>query len=134
MDIIELAREIGRKIQQDERYLSLKIAQQNSDEDAALQELIEEFNLKRLSINNEASKPDRDDDKIQRLNAELRAMYADIMKNENMIAYNEAEKEMETLIKRVNAIITQSAAGEDPETTDYQESCGGSCSSCSGCH
>ena len=45
-----------------------------------------------------------------------------------------AKQEMDTLLKRVNAIIMQSAEGEDPETTDYVESCGGDCGSCGGCH
>ena len=40
MDIIELAREIGKKIQSDDMYLKLKIAKQNSDEDKKLQDLI----------------------------------------------------------------------------------------------
>ncbi len=134
MDIIELAREIGRKIQSDDMYLKLKIAKQNSDEDKELQDLIGEFNLKRMAINNEATKDERDEKKIQELNIELREIYSKVMKNENMAAYNIAKQEMDSVLKRVTAIIMQSAEGEDPETTDYEESCTGSCSSCSGCH
>lgn len=134
MDIIELAREIGRKIQSDDMYLKLKIAKQNSDEDKELQDLIGEFNLKRMAINNEATKDERDEKKIQELNIELRELYSKVMKNENMAAYNIAKQEMDSVLKRVTAIIMQSAEGEDPETTDYEESCTGSCSSCSGCH
>ncbi len=134
MDIIELAREIGKKIQSDDMYLKLKIAKQNSDEDKKLQDLIGEFNLKRIAINNEATKDERDEKKLQELNEELRELYSTIMKNENMIAYNIAKQEMDSVLKRVTAIIMQSAEGEDPETTDYEESCTGSCSSCGGCH
>ena len=134
MDVIELAREIGRKVQADDRYLKLKIAQQKSDEDKALQDLIGEFNLKRMAINNEANKPERDDEKLQKLNGELREVYSLIMKNENMAAYNIAKQELDSLIKRISAIIMQSAEGQDPETTDYEESCAGNCQSCGGCH
>lgn len=134
MDIIELAREIGRKIQSDDIYLKLKVAKQNSDEDKYLQDLIGEFNLKRIAINNETAKENRDNKKIQELNTELREVYSKIMKNENMAAYNIAKQEMDSVLKRVTAIIMQSAEGEDPETTDYEEPCTGSCSSCSGCH
>ena len=134
MDIIELAREIGKKIQSDDMYLKLKIAKQNSDEDKKLQDLIGEFILKRIAINNEATKDERDEKKLQELNEELRELYSTIMKNENMIAYNIAKQEMDSVLKRVTAIIMQSAEGEDPETTDYEESCTGSCSSCGGCH
>ncbi|MGN0550406.1 MAG: YlbF family regulator [Acutalibacteraceae bacterium] len=134
MDIIELAREIGRAIQKEDCYVQLKLAQQQSDEDEVLQGLIGEFNLKRMAINNEATKADRDDEKLQALNAEMREVYSKIMQNENMILYNEKKQEMDTLLQRVLAIITQSADGEDPNTTDYTPSCGGSCSTCGGCH
>lgn len=135
MDIIEMARELGKEIQKDPRYLALQIARQNSDADEKLQSLIGEFNLKRMAINNEASKPDRDDEKLQALNGELRHAYAEIMKNENMTAYNQAKEGLDELMQRVNAIISLSAEGEDPETADYvPQSCGGDCSGCSGCH
>lgn len=50
MDVIELARELGKAIQQDERFLAMQIARQNSDNDDELQQLIGEFNLKRMAI------------------------------------------------------------------------------------
>mgnify|MGYP000745950330 FL=1 len=59
MDMIELAREIGRELQKDESYLNMQLARQASDEDQALQDAIGEFNLKRMAINNEAQKEDR---------------------------------------------------------------------------
>jgi cell fate (sporulation/competence/biofilm development) regulator YlbF (YheA/YmcA/DUF963 family) len=136
MDIISLAREIGKELQKDERYLNMQVAKQNSDGDQQLQDLIGEFNLKRMAINNETQKEPQDQDKMQALNQELRAVYAQIMQNPNMTAYNSAKDEMDALLKRVSAIIGQSADGEDPETTDLEEgsSCGGDCGSCGGCH
>ncbi len=134
MEIIKLAREIGKQIQKDDKYLKLQIAKQNSDEDKELQNLIGEFNLKRMAINNEATKEERDENKLKELNSDLRKTYSKIMENENMISYNTAKQELDSVLKRVNAIIMQSAEGQDPETTDYEESCSGSCSSCSGCH
>lgn len=135
MDMIQLARELGKAIQQDERYLRLQKAKQESDNDQKLQELIGEFNLKRMAINNEATKDDRSEEKLQQLNTELRHVYAEIMKNDNMTAYNEAREALDAVMKRINAIIALSAEGEDPETADLDESsCSGSCSSCAGCH
>ena len=135
MDIIGLAREIGKELQKDDRYLSLQLAKQNSDDDQQLQNLIGEFNLKRMAINNEAQKEEQDQEKMQALNQELRSVYAQIMQNQNMTAYNSAKEELDALLKRVSAIIGQSADGEDPETTDLEESsCGGDCGSCGGCH
>lgn len=135
MDIITMAREMGKEIQKDDRYLNWQIARQNSDNDEELQNLIGEFNLKRMAINNEVSKEDRNEENVKKLNDELRHVYAQIMQNPNMTAYNEAKNQIDALLQRISAIITQSAEGEDPETADYQEhSCGGECSSCGGCH
>lgn len=135
MDIITLTRQLGKAIQEDERYLELQVARQNSDADIDLQNAIGEFNLKRMAINNEATKEPRDEEKLQQLNAQLREVYAQIVQNPNMIAYNHAKESMDALLKRVNAILTLSADGEDPETADLQESsCGGSCAGCAGCH
>lgn len=135
MDIIELTRELGKKIQEDERYLKLKIASQNNDADKDLQELIGEFNLKRININNEVSKPERDENKINELNNELKICYQKIMGNENMVNYNSAKTDFDMLIKRINTIIMGCANGEDPLTVDVVESsCYGDCSSCAGCN
>ena len=132
MDIIEKARELGRLIQEEESYKKLQDAQKNADADMELQRLIGEFNLKRMSINNEASKKERDQEKLSRLNTEMREAYSQIMSNENMIAYNDAKAAFDVVANRVLAIVQQSAEGA--ETADYsQSSCSGSCATCGGC-
>ena len=133
MDVITLARELGRAIQQEERYKKLHEVQAQADADAELQALIGEFNLKRMNINQEASKKDRDQDKLTTLNKEMREVYSKIMSNENMIAYNEAKEAFDKVANRVQAIVQQSIEGTDPEVADYTESCSGSCSTCGGC-
>lgn len=133
MDIIKMARDIGKEIQQQEEFIKFQMAKEKSDKDEALQNMISEFNLKRIAINNEATKENRNDEKLQQLNSELREVYSSIMSNENMTAYNDAQKDINKLTQRIVAIITQSAEGADPETADYSESCGGSCGSCAGC-
>lgn len=134
MDIITKARELGKLLQQEESYIKLQEAQKNADADQELQDLIGEFNLKRMAINNEASKAEQDHEKLQALNQEMRAVYAKIMQNDNMMAYNQAKDAFDHIFNRVSAIITNSASGDDPETTDLAEICTGSCSTCGGCH
>lgn len=134
MDIIEKARELGKLIQQEESYIALQKAQADADADMELQNLIGDFNMKRMSINNEASKKDKDSDKLTLLNSQMREDYSKIMSNKNMIAYNEAKDAFDMVANRVLAIVQQSAEGADPETADYStSSCSGSCSTCGGC-
>lgn len=135
MDIIALTREIGKEIQKDERYLKMRVALQAADEDGELQDLIGQYNLKRMSLQNEMQNQERDEDKVKTFQQELNSLYVSVMKNPQMSAYNEAKKDFELLMRRVNAILSQSAEGGDPETADYSESsCGGNCGSCAGCH
>ena len=134
MDIIEKARELGRLSQEEDSYKKLQDAQKNADADMELQRLIGEFNLKRMSINNEASKKERDQEKLSKLNTEMREAYSQIMSNENMIAYNDAKAAFDVVANRVLAIVQQSAEGAAPEPADYsQSSCSGRCASCGSC-
>lgn len=79
-------------------------------------------------------KKERDQEKLSKLNTEMREAYSQIMSNENMIAYNDAKAAFDVVANRVLAIVQQSAEGADPETADYsQSSCSGSCATCGGC-
>ena len=51
MEILTLARELGHAVQQSEEYIDFRIKEQNVECDAELQKEIEEFNLKKVSIN-----------------------------------------------------------------------------------
>ena len=134
MDITELARQLGKAIQQDESYIKMRLAEQTSENDMELQKLIDSYNVTRIEIDDEATNEKRDMAKLRELNAKLRAAYAEIMQNENMTAYTGAKQEFQTKLQRVLAIIQNSAQGQDPETTDYVPGCSGDCSGCSGCH
>ena len=132
MDVIALSRQLGKALQQQEAYINWQNAQHVADADAELQRLIGEFNLKRMIINDEAGKKDRDQEKLTQANKEMREVYSQIMSNSNMIAYNDAKSAFDAVLNRITAIIQQSAQGADPETADISD-CTGSCSTCGGC-
>lgn len=133
MDIIEFSRELGRKIQQEESYVALQEANKAVEADEALQALIGEFNLNKLNLNEKLTAAERDEEAIKELNTKMRTLYADIMVNPSMIKLNEAKNAFDSVMNRVFAIVSNSANGEDPNTTDYH-ACTGSCESCGGCH
>ena len=126
MDIMKLTRELGRALQQDQTYINMSVAEQQCNEDEALQNAIGEFNLKRMAISNEAQKEERDDETLRRLNDEFRAVYQKIMENEHMLRYNDAKNEFDALLQQMTGILSLCAEGEDPATCDA--------SSCGGCH
>ena len=133
-DVIAIARQLGHAIQETNEYNTILNAKNAADADEGLQSLITEFNIKRVAINAEACKSDRDEETLRKLNEEMRNAYSDIMNNENMKAYNDAKQAFDKVLQRVLAIVQQSADGEDPDTTDFSEDCTHDCSTCGGCH
>lgn len=135
MNVIEMSRELGKLIQQDERYTAYHKAREINDNDEALQKLIGEFNMKRVALNTEMSKENKDTDKLAELDGAIKSLYKEIMDNENMKAFNDAKTGMDKMLSQVNTIITMSANGENPNTCSIDaSSCSGSCSTCGGCH
>ena len=118
----------------DERYIKYNVAKENADNDETLQQLIQEFNMSRVQLNTEMSKDDKDGDKLQELDKKIKDVYSQIISNENMATFNEAQDVMNAVMSAINMIITASANGEDPETCSTTQSCSGSCSTCGGCH
>ncbi|MBP0979038.1 MAG: YlbF family regulator [Oscillospiraceae bacterium] len=137
MDIIKMARDLGSEIQKQEIYLDMIRNQAKNDEDQGLQELIGEFNLKRMALNSQMSKEEteKDKDKIDNLDKEVRDLYQKIMNNNNMINYNKSRQALTALMADINKILSAAVTGQDPQTVSLEETgCSGSCSSCGGCH
>ena len=131
MDCIDLFKRAAMALQTDPRYLALDQARKANDKDEELQNLIGEFNLARMDLNNEISKSERSDERIAELNTKVNDLYGKIMADEGMTAYNEAKRDCENL----DAIINTAMNGGDPMTVqEPSESCTGSCSTCGGCH
>lgn len=135
MTTIEAARKLGAAMQADEAYIKYAEAIKNNDNNEELQVKISEFNIKRMNLDNEISKDEseRNEEKIQTMNTELRAIYDEIMAHPDMVAFNEAKAGMDKLLQDVNSIIMMCAQGADPETCEIS-ACTGSCSTCGGCH
>ena len=122
-------------MQTDPRYLALDQARKANDKDEELQNLIGEFNLKRLDLNNESAKPEPDTAHVAELNQQVNDLYTQIMSSEGMVRYNTAKKECEAMVSHIDAIINTAMNGGDPMTVqEPSASCTGSCSTCGGCH
>ncbi len=129
MDVIAMARELGAALQQSDEYTAYNVAKNAADGDEVLQEMIGEFNLKKLSLSTEVQKEEKDQKKLAALNEEVRSLYGRIMAHPTMAAYNTTKEELDRLLNFIQQIIVYSANGEDPATIEEETSCG-----CSGCH
>lgn len=134
MDAIMKARELGKAIQADERYLKYREARELNDGDEILQEKIGSFNLTRQNLQLEMSKSEaeKNSEKIAELNKKMQSEYGEIMGNVNMANFTVAKSALDQMINEINQIISMCCAGEDPDTCS-PSNCGGSCATCGGC-
>ena len=135
-DLLEMAKQLGRELQKDERYLAFRKASEENDNDTALQNLIAQFNQKWLDLGNAEDAPEQDEDRVKALGEEVRALYSQIMANDAMRKYQAVRAEFEQLLDGINRVIAYSAAGQDPDSFDptAAAACSGDCSACGGCH
>ena len=115
MDCIDLFKRAAVALQTDPRYLALDQARKANDNDENLQNLIGEFNLARMDLNNEIGKSERDDARITELNEKVNNLYGQIMGDEGMTAYNEAKRECENLVNYIDAIINTARERRRPD-------------------
>lgn len=138
MNVIELTRQLGAAIQQDERYLAFAKAKEANEKDEALNALMGEIQMIQMNYQMEASKEEPDSAKMQEFEAEFNAKYEAFMANENMQKYDEARAQVDSMMNYIMQILGLCVNGADPATCEpeqqYEHSCDGSCSSCSGCH
>ena len=134
MDIIEMTRELGRALQNDDRYIAYNLAKQVNDEDKELNNDVERFSELRNELTKAMSAEDKDTDLIKQLDEDIKSTYQKVMSNKNMIVFQGAQKALEDLVTSMNQIITMCANGEDPDTCQPSTGCTGSCSTCGGCH
>ena len=135
MNVIELTRQLGKAIQEDERYKKYEEAAKFNDTDTEIQNSIGRFNQLRSELGVEMRKPAKDADRLTSLDSEIKELYDEIMAMPKMVAFNEAKADIDALMKSVYYILQQAANGEDPETCPAQapSGCSGSCASCGGC-
>lgn len=136
MEIIQMARALGKAIQESAEYQVLENAKKANDNDKELNDKIGEFNLVKMEIQTLMAQDNADQEKITAKNKELRELYDSIMENTNMMTFNKASQAMNTMMNHINNILIAAVNGEDPETCELepQTGCSGSCGSCSGCH
>lgn len=133
-EIIKVARELGKLIQKDERFVKYMEAQRKNDADEELQKSIGEFNLKKLALNEELAKDTKDNEKIAAIDKEIRELYEQIMSTEAMTEYSAASDAYKKLTSQIEMILAYSMQGEDPDAIDLEATCSGSCATCGGCH
>ena len=106
MDIIQLTRELGKALQQDQRYISYSAAKKANDDDEGLQKKISEFHSVQME-SRALSQAGGDRDEIQKLNTRLTALYNEITANPNMIAFDISDSVAEMAEEKLQYVVNE---------------------------
>ncbi|MBE6795074.1 MAG: YlbF family regulator [Ruminococcaceae bacterium] len=135
MKVIELTRQLGAAIQEDERYKAYEEARKANEADTALNDLIGKINLTQLNYQQEAAKGEEaDGDKMEGYAKEFEELYREIMLNGNMVKFEAAKTAVDDMMNEIMGILACCVDGQDPATCTPEHHCNGSCDSCGGCH
>ena len=129
-DLTKLAHELGEAIEASEEFKKYNEAKALQETDSELQMFIGEYNLRRMQLMTELQK-DQAEQKEEDLNSmrdQMNAAYDKVIAHPIMKQFSEASEALQEMVNGVYQIINFHVTGEEPH------SCGGNCSSCSGCH
>ncbi len=127
-EIIEKAKELGALLQSSEQIMKYNAAKAAYDQDEAVQKLVQEFNLHRMTMMSLSDAEEQEPERIAEIEERIKGVYEKIMANEKMIAMQEAAKAVKELMGQVNGVISFYVTGEEPT------GCTHDCSTCGGCH
>lgn len=135
MDVIEITRQLGAALQQDERYTRFMEAKEAADNDANAALMMSQIEAIRSQYHAEASKPAPNQGELQNLDQSFQKIYQQLMGNENIQRANEAGQELDKLMNYIMQILSLCVNGEDPATCEpkpqeHQCGCGDDGCSC----
>ena len=133
MDTKDLILNFAKTLKDDERVINFAQARAYNDKDEELQALIGEFELARVRFVQERNKADKDEAKLKEHETNMNTLYEQIMQMDSMVEYNEAKKEIDSLVKYLNMCVQTAIQGGDPETVSIETDCGGDCGGCTKC-
>lgn len=126
MTVIEKANELGQMIKDSKEMKALTEAEAAQAKDEAAQELIKEFNLKRMNLARDMQEGKlTQEDAIKKNNEAFEEMVA---KSQSIKAYVDAKKAFDNMLNGVNNIINLYITGEQAG------GCTHDCHTCGGCH
>ena len=125
--VMEQARALGQMIADSEEFKNLEIKDLAYQSDEEAQRLTVEYNKNREELTEQARKEEITPIEIMKIKQQLSGEFAKLAENKVISEYLEAKNQVDAMLKQVDDIIRFYVTGEEP-------GCGGSCSSCSGCH
>ena len=124
-ELILKAQELAELIKTSKEYLLAKETEEIQQNDEKAQEMIMAYNEKRRDIAVKMQCGQMSEEETESLRKEINEAFEELMAYDVIKNYVEAQRDFEILNQQIMSIISGAVNGGG---------CGGSCSSCSGCH
>lgn len=128
MDILEMAKQLGKALEESEQRKRLLEAEKIQNNDDKAQQLIGEYNLVRMQLMQKAQKENMNEEGYEKIRQQLADEFDKLMQYDIIKNYITAKDEFDNLYNQVKNLIEFYVNGEK------QSGCSGSCSTCGGCH
>lgn len=128
MEIFEKARELGEAIVASDEYKALKLAEAKQEQDEEAMKLLQEYSELRRQLGEEINKGDVSEERMNEIRTAVEEAYEKVAENDIIADYINAQRTFQVIIDQMNTILSYHITGQLPG------GCGGSCSTCGGCH
>ncbi|MBE7029184.1 MAG: YlbF family regulator [Clostridia bacterium] len=123
-ELLQKAQELAELIKTSKEYLLAKETEAIQANDEKAQQMIQAYNDKRRDIAVRMQCSQLSEEETEAVRKEINDAFNELMEYDVIKNYVEAQKDFEILNQQIMNIISGAVNG----------GCGGSCSSCSGCH
>lgn len=130
--IFKMARELGQLIVASEEYKRATESMDLLNNDETATALIAGYNQKRAEKVDGVDINSLPEDELKEINEYLQDEFNIILENPVVKEYIKAQSEYEGMVNSVNAILKFYISGRSEKEGSAE--CGGSCSTCGGCH
>jgi cell fate (sporulation/competence/biofilm development) regulator YlbF (YheA/YmcA/DUF963 family) len=118
-------------LEADSDIIEYKAAKENYENDKNIISKINEYNVQASILEQESTKPEKDTLLIESIRKRVNELYNEITEKESMKRMTAAEDKLSMIFSEINVGL-QSVI--NPEGMCHDDGCGGSCSTCGGCH
>ena len=126
MEIMEIAKQLGQAIKEDERMIRMEKAKAAYESSEKIGNLMMEYGIQQEALTAMGDSEEIDTDALTRIQDRIDEIYAEITTDPIFRELDEAQTAVNELMETVNNTIMFNATGKTP--------CSHDCSTCGGCH
>ncbi|MEA4971026.1 MAG: YlbF family regulator [Candidatus Pelethousia sp.] len=131
--IIEKAQELGLALSESAEFCRMMEAKTAMDKNEPIQHMMRDYTQKREDIVSLMEGEEADKAEMMDLSRQLDEIQNALVTHPVFIEMMEAQQGFQALMQQVNRTIAACIGMEDPDLSQAQSGCNGSCASCAGC-